>query len=228
ERLLRPRARHVDHRHFPRYRNRLGNAADFHVGVHRRNEVAGELDAFTLDGAEPAQRERHGIRPRPEVLEGVLAGTAGDHRPCFLDEGGAGCLDGDSGQHRAGWILDRSHDRALRIRSDWNQDQRKHHKRLQPAEHCVPPICAHDAAVASCVPLRATRNLTETSRLFAEGPLQVVMRTAAPPRASRTATRNLPELACSVNTRLTRTTTYTAARRVRSKTPEIVVDCERT
>ena len=52
------RALHVHDRRFTGDGDRLFERTDPHVGVHRRDERAGQLDAFALDGVEARQRER--------------------------------------------------------------------------------------------------------------------------------------------------------------------------
>ena len=96
DRHLAPDALRVDDRGFTADRDRFLDRAHFHVGVDRRGERSGELDAVALDGAEAGQRERHRIGAGAQIDDAVLAGAVRHGRPRFLDEGRARRFDRDA------------------------------------------------------------------------------------------------------------------------------------
>ena len=62
-------------------------------------EVAGQLDAFTANGPESAQRERHRVCARPQIDDAESAGVVGHDAARLLDERRARGFDGHTGQH---------------------------------------------------------------------------------------------------------------------------------
>ena len=88
--------------------------ADPQLGVDRRGERSGQLDAFAPDGAEAGERERHRVGAGPQLLDPVLAGAVGDHRADLLDQRRARRFDRHAGQHRARRVADDAGDRGLR------------------------------------------------------------------------------------------------------------------
>ena len=86
QRALPSRALHVDDRALAGHRDRLLERADAQVGVDRRVEVGGQLQPFALEGAEPGQREGHGVRAGPQVDDAVQAVAVGDGGADFFDQ----------------------------------------------------------------------------------------------------------------------------------------------
>ena len=113
QRDLPPRALNVHDRGFARDDDGFSELADFQLGVDRRCERTGQLDAFVLEGVEPRQRKRDGVGPRPQIFDPVLPGAVCDRRADFLDQRRAGGFYGDAGQHGAWRVFDGSRNHRL-------------------------------------------------------------------------------------------------------------------
>ena len=110
---LAPGALHVDDRALAGDGDRLLERADAHLGVDRRGERSGQLDAFAPEGAEPGQREVDGVGSGPEILDAVLAGAVADRGADFLDEGRTARFNGDARENRARRVSDGAGDDGL-------------------------------------------------------------------------------------------------------------------
>ena len=97
--------------------------ADFQIGVDRRDERAGQLDAFALHRAETGQRERDGIGAGPQIDDSILAGVVADDGANFFDERGAGGFHRDAGHHGARRVLDDPGDGPLGPERRGNENQ---------------------------------------------------------------------------------------------------------
>ena len=113
---LHARALHVDDRRLAGDGDGLFEVADAQVAVHRRDEVATELDAVTLDGREPGQRERHHVRAGTQIDDSILARVVADNGADLLDQDGASGFDRHARQHGAGRVFDDPGDGGLRER----------------------------------------------------------------------------------------------------------------
>ena len=91
----------VDERRRAGHGDRLLEGADFHVGIHRRREPSGQLDAFPLQDAETAQREGDDIGARPQIDDVVPALVVGHDTADLFDQGRTGGFHRDARQHRA-------------------------------------------------------------------------------------------------------------------------------
>ena len=138
---LHARALHVDDRRLAGDGDRLFEAADAQVGVDRGDEVAAQLDALALDGAEAGQRERHRVGARTKIDDAILAGVVADDRARLLDQDRAGGFDRHAWQHGAGRIADDAGDGGLRERSRGKKQDHQKGRRRSPREitHRVPP-----------------------------------------------------------------------------------------
>src|SRR5258705_13541701 len=88
----------VDHRGLSADGDGLFDRADSQVGIVRRDERSGKLDAFALHRGEARERERDRIGSGPKVLDTVMAAAVGNDRPHLLDQGGTGSFNGDTGE----------------------------------------------------------------------------------------------------------------------------------
>ena len=125
-----PRGRdtlHIHNRWSARHRDHFLDATDAELRVDRRGEIAGHLDAFTANGPEPVQRERHHIRARPQIHDAESSGVVGDDGASLLDERSTRSLDAHSRQHRAARVGHRSSDRLCRHRQ-----RKKPHDEREP------------------------------------------------------------------------------------------------
>ena len=77
---------HVDERRGAGHGDRFGELADAKVGVDRRDEPGGDIDAFAPHALEPLQRERHRVGAGPEVDNPVAPFAIGHHRARAFDE----------------------------------------------------------------------------------------------------------------------------------------------
>ena len=110
---LSPGALHVHDRALAGDGDGLLERADPHLGVDRRGERSGQLDAFATEGAEAGQREVDGVGAGPEILDAVLAGAVADGSADFLDEGRTARFNGDAGENRARRVSDGTGDDGL-------------------------------------------------------------------------------------------------------------------
>ena len=101
-----PRALHVDHRRFTGDGDGLCDGADPHLCVDLDNAGTRDDDVVALQGGEPRERERHGVRARLQALDPVLPGGIGRRRPGFFNQHRARRFDGDAGQHGARRVFD--------------------------------------------------------------------------------------------------------------------------
>ena len=123
DRGLRLRALDVDGRRLAGDRDRFRQGADLQIGVDRRDERAGQLDAFAFHRTETGQRERHRIGARPKIDDSVLAGDVAGDRADSFDEDGAGGFHSNAGQHGARRVLDDAGDGCLSPCGRGNQNQ---------------------------------------------------------------------------------------------------------
>ena len=112
---LAPGALDVDHRRLAADRHRFLEGADPQIGIDRRGERSGQLDAVALDRVEAGQTEGDGIGARREADDPILARAIGYRRADFFSEDRAGHLDGDSGQDAARGVLDHPGNRRLSL-----------------------------------------------------------------------------------------------------------------
>ena len=113
---LAPDALHVDDRRLAGDGDRLLERADLQLGVDRRGERAGQLDAFAPNGLKPGQRER---RPCRCPAADRRCGTGRDSSVTAVRTfsiSRAGRFDGHAGQHGARRILDDAGNRRLGVR----------------------------------------------------------------------------------------------------------------
>jgi hypothetical protein len=108
-------------------RDGLFDGAHAHLGVDRRRERPGQLEALPLDGVEPGQGEGNRVGAAAQLLDSVLPRTVTDHGPHLLDERRARCLDRDAGQDGAG-VPDGSGDGCLRKCQRQQQNQASTHE----------------------------------------------------------------------------------------------------
>src|SRR5207244_660561 len=86
--------------------DRLRQAANLEIHVDRRREGAGQLDAFTLEGAEPGERVGGRVGTWPQIFDPILTRSVGDRRADFLDERRARGLHGYSRENSPGGVAD--------------------------------------------------------------------------------------------------------------------------
>src|SRR5688572_16019661 len=91
----------MDRRRCARNRDWFFDRADRHVGVDRHNAGAEELDTLTDDGLESAERERHPISARTEILNDVAAFSVSCCGAALLDQHWARCFDAHAWEHRS-------------------------------------------------------------------------------------------------------------------------------
>jgi hypothetical protein len=96
---------------------------DLQLGIHRRGEVAFELDVAAPDGLEAVQRERHLIDARAEVDDLVLAVAVGDGSAGLLNQHRARRFDQDTGHHGARRVLDDSADGGAVLGGTGSRDE---------------------------------------------------------------------------------------------------------
>ena len=89
----------INGRRFAGHGERLLERTHRQTAVHRRGEVAGHLDPFTLQRVEAGEHERHGVAARRQVDDLILAGAIRHGGTNFFDEGGTRRLNGDARQH---------------------------------------------------------------------------------------------------------------------------------
>ena len=75
------------------------HVAHLQVGADVGREAGGQLDAFTLDGAETWQRERHGVGAGAQFRDRVPTVRVGDDGANLLDQRRAGGFHRDAGKH---------------------------------------------------------------------------------------------------------------------------------
>ena len=117
------------------------SVADLHVGVDRRDERAGHLDAFALEGAESGQRERDCVGAWQQVDDLVLAGSVGDGRARLFNQRRAGRFHGHAGKHRARGVFDDTCHGRLRVyrcRGYYEQRQRDRREPHKSTHACLP------------------------------------------------------------------------------------------
>ena len=134
-RLLHQHALDVHGRRLRADRDRFLQRADAHIGVHRGDESACELDALTLDGLEARQRDRHRIRARAQVHDAVLARPVGRHRPRLLDHHGARHFHSHTGEHAARRVPDDAGNGGLRESSRGEEQQHQECRYRPPDLH---------------------------------------------------------------------------------------------
>ena len=105
--------------------DRFRERADLEIGVDRRRERPGQLDALALEGAESRQREGDRVGPGPQILDPILPGPVADRRSYFLDQCRAGGLDVDAGEDGPGRVLHRARDDRLCEGGGWNHADRR-------------------------------------------------------------------------------------------------------
>ena len=105
---------HVDDRRFAGDRDRLGELAQFHVGVDRGGESRGQDDAVAFEGGEALQREGDFISAWPQIDDAEDALAVGDNSARLLDEHRAAGIDLHARKDGTRAVLDDSGDAALR------------------------------------------------------------------------------------------------------------------
>jgi len=124
---------HVDRRAGAGDGERLLYAADVQLGIDRRHERSGKLDAIPLDGLKAWQRERDRIHAWAQVDDPELTLPVGDRGPHLLDESGTRGFDRHPGQHGARGVTD--HARNTR---DLGAGPCGNSRDDQPREHAQP------------------------------------------------------------------------------------------
>ncbi len=100
-RRLAPGALHVDDGGGAGDGDSLLQPAHAHVGVHRRSEGPGQLDALTPERAETRECEGDAVGSRAQIFDAVLAGAVGDGGTDLFYECGTGRFDRHARQYRA-------------------------------------------------------------------------------------------------------------------------------
>ena len=93
---------------------------DLQVGVDRRRERSGQLDAIALQRRETGEGKRDGVDAAAQLLDPVLTRAVGDGRARLLDQGRARGFNRDTRQDGAGGVAHDTGDgrRALRRGAD--------------------------------------------------------------------------------------------------------------
>ena len=116
------------------------SAADAKLGVDRRGDGGGQLDALRPDDAEAGEGEGQRVGARGQRHDAVLAGAVGDGRPDLFDKHRTRCFDSDTGEHGARCVAHHAGDRAvLRPCHRRHQQRDENGQGSDPTSHAQPP-----------------------------------------------------------------------------------------